>query len=422
MPLEDRSLHIYAALHILATKATQSKRNWQRCEALVPHVIAGVARLETIPSGKDLLRAAANALRAITRSVSDLSYDSKFLNAFELRVDLCEKALGPIHPETLEAKGDLAFTLFRIGITDQAVIGYQSILEGEASDREKLHHMPKYATVLYAANREEEASAMMEKAQVEFLRFYGAEHPETWNMMRGRAYLLNRRGKHAEAIAVQKEMLSIARRTRGDDDINVLSANNNLALFYRDQGDSDMASTLQKEVVESGRNVLGSEHPVVVHWEANLACYLHNQGKHSQAASMAAEVKTKLRHLFGDQHPATLRALYRSANALHDQRFLDDEIVFRREILEGNQRALGDDHPYTVIDMTRYGIILHDVGRFVEAAHFKGLALEKHRQLYGNNNPWTIDMMHHMAATLKVLGRTDEEAALLAEIATHKKA
>ena len=113
-------------------------------------------------------------------------------------------------------------------------------------------------------------------------------------------------GKHAEAEALQREVLAVQKRVLGDEHPDTLDTACNLAISCSDQGKYAEAEALQREVLAVQKRVLGDEHPDTLDTAGNLAASCSEQGKYAEAEALQREVLAVQKRVLGDEHPDTL--------------------------------------------------------------------------------------------------------------------
>ena len=152
--------------------------------------------------------------------------------------------LGPDHPETLAARGNLAYW------------------RGEAGD---------------AAG----AAAAYEELLADCLRVLGPDHPDTLTARTARANLADLRGEAGDAAgaaAAAEELLADCLRVLGPDHPKTLTARGNLAYWRGEAGDAGDAAAAAEELLADCLRVLGPDHPDTLTARANLAYWRERAG------------------------------------------------------------------------------------------------------------------------------------------------
>ncbi|MFD9061846.1 tetratricopeptide repeat protein, partial [Kitasatospora purpeofusca] len=153
-----------------------------------------------------------------------------------------ERLLGPDHPDTLSARGNLATSYRQAGRTGEATVLGERVL----ADRERL---------------------------------LGHDHPDTLTARNNLATSYAWAGRTGEATALLEGVAADRERLLGPDHPDTLSARGNLAVSYARAGRADGAVDLLRSVVEDQTRVLGAAHPDAVMSRAGLAAVLTRRGR-----------------------------------------------------------------------------------------------------------------------------------------------
>ena len=112
---------------------------------------------------------------------------------------------------------------------------------------------------------------------------WGAEHPDTLQVLNNLANTLGNEKRYPEAEKLQRQTLESRRRTLGPDHPDALYSINNLADVVLAEGRYDEAERLYREALERERRVLGENHSDIGILWYNLACVEEKKGHRSQA-------------------------------------------------------------------------------------------------------------------------------------------
>ena len=159
---------------------------------------------------------------------------------------ICEKALGPEHPDT-------ATSLNNLGLL------YES--QGQYAQAEPLY---------------KRALAICEKA-------LGSEHPDTARNLNNLAMLYYLQGQYAQAEPLFKRALAIWEKALGPEHPSTGISLNNLALLYKAQGQYAQAEPLYKRALAISEKAEGPDHPSTGAGLNNLAGLYQSQGQYAQA-------------------------------------------------------------------------------------------------------------------------------------------
>ena len=181
--------------------------------------------------------------------------------------------------------------------------------------------------------------------------------------------LSNQRPDEAERL--NREVLAVFRRIRGDEHPNTLTIMSNLASNFINQGKLADAESLEREILVARRRVLGPEHPHTLSTVGILSVSLAKQGKHAEAESMFRELLAVRRRVLGEHHPNTLVSACNLVSALLRQGKNDEAEGLARELLEVCRRVLGEHHPNTLVSAGNLVTALFNQGKNAEADALK---------------------------------------------------
>jgi tetratricopeptide (TPR) repeat protein len=245
-----------------------------------------------------------------------------------------------------------------------------------------------------------------------------SDHYLTLSAMDNLAMTYLDQGRTEEATRLHEEVLEKRRRIldEGDDHPDTLTTMNNLALAYRDQKRTEEAARLQEEVLEKRRRILGDDHPYTLTTMDSLASIYQDQGRTEEAARLHEEVLEKRRWIQGDDHPHTLMTMDSLASTYLGQGRTEEATRLHKEVLEKRRRILGDDHPHTLMTMDNLAFVYQTQGRTEEAARLDEEVLEKRRRIQGDDHPHTLTTMNNLAFVYQTQGRTEEAVRLHEEV------
>jgi tetratricopeptide (TPR) repeat protein len=196
-----------------------------------------------------------------------------------LTADL-EQALGPDHPDTLNARNSLAAAYRDAGRADEAI----RLLEQTPDGRENV---------------------------------LGANHPDTVNSRINLAAAYREAGRAAEAIPLVEYILAAREQQLGADHPQTLGSRNNLANAYRDVGRVDEAIVLHEQTLAACERQFGSDHPRTLSSRSNLAASYQDAGRVDEAIPLLEQTLADRERVLGAGHPDTVTT--RKYLALTDQ-------------------------------------------------------------------------------------------------------
>ena len=187
-----------------------------------------------------------NARNSLAAAYRAAGRPAEAIPLFEPTLVSLERLLGPDHPDTLTAQNNLAATYQDVGRLAQAILLFRLTL----------------------AARE---------------RVLGAHHPDTAASRNNLASAYREAGRAAEAIPLVQQILATREQQLGPDHPSTLAARNNLAAAYRAAGRPAEAIPLFEQNLAACVQVLGADHPRTVASRRNLA-------RARQAASLVDQV------------------------------------------------------------------------------------------------------------------------------------
>jgi len=263
-----------------------SHLTWTRCQRYISHALVCVAQI-------DRWRMTFWEARNLLHQVGKYFYQrGQFWEAEPLWKScqaICERVLGPEHPDTLSTVNNLAVLYDDQGKYEQAEPLYQRALE--ASER-----------------------------------VLGLEHPDTLSTVNNLANLYADQGKYEQAEPLYQRALETRERVLGPEHPDKLLTVNNLAAFYHDQGKDEQAEPLYQRALTSLVRVLGPEHPDTAQTLGNLAILYHDQGKFELAAPLYERALAIYESVLGTDHPRTVDVRNNYANLQEKMKQKTEEV------------------------------------------------------------------------------------------------
>ena len=206
-------------------------------------------------------------------------------------VNLLDEALGPDHPRTLPARGNLANAYRSAGRLEQAI----DLFERTLADRERvlgadhpdtLTSRNDLAGAYQSAGRLDEAIDLFEKTLADSERVLGADHPDTLTSRGNLAGAYWSAGRLDQAIDLLEKTLADRERVLGADHPYTLTSRGGLAGAYRSAGRLDQAIDLFEKTLAEALRVLGPDHPHTKTFRNNLADAYRAVGRDEDAAAL----------------------------------------------------------------------------------------------------------------------------------------
>ena len=147
------------------------------------------------------------------------------------------RVLGQDHPDTLAARGNLAYAYQAAGdlgrgipLCEQALADSARVLGQDHP--QTLTARGNLAAAYQAAGDLGRAIPLYEQALADFVRVLGQDHPDTLAARGNLAYAYQAAGDLGRAIPLCEQALADSARVLGQDHLHTLTARNNLALAY----------------------------------------------------------------------------------------------------------------------------------------------------------------------------------------------
>jgi tetratricopeptide (TPR) repeat protein len=430
--------------------------SWPRCAALTPHLLS---MCET-----EMTNAAASAICVglLNRAGGYFYGRAAYSGArplFERALAICEKVLGPEHPDTAASLNSLA----RVLRTQGDLAGARPLAERALAIRENVlgpkHYdtawsLTNVARLLQAQGDLAGARPFYERALAIRENVLGPEHPEMAMGLSNLAEVLRDQGDFAGARPLAERALAIGRKALGPEHPDTALSLNNLASLLRDQGDFAGARPLFEDALAICEKVLGPEHPQTALSLNNLGLLLQDQDDLAGARPLFMRALAIRAKVFGPEHPHTALSLNNLALLLQDQGDLAGARPLCERALAIMEKIFGSEHPATAWSLISFGRLLQASGDFHAARHLleralaffkktlahrdtdiaryllagvvlgQGNAVEALRdsetalagleRALGKNSRWTKDAARTTADALDALGRAEEAATFRA--------
>ncbi|HEV3362403.1 MAG TPA: FxSxx-COOH system tetratricopeptide repeat protein [Pseudonocardiaceae bacterium] len=242
------------------------------------------------------------------RSLADVGLLAEARDYFYRLQTAAHIHLGPDHPDTLEARHELA----RLhGDPADAAIAYEQVLR----DRTRVlgpdhpHTLTTNHQLAYfrdAAGDPASAAAIYEQVLCARIRVLGPDHHLTLLTRNNLAHCRGRTGDPAGAVTALERLLTDYLRVLGPDHPRVLANRHNLARWRGHAGDLASAVTELEQVLADDLGVLGPDHPQTLTTRSSLARWRGQAGDVAGAMNALDELLTDRIRVLGPHHPDSL--------------------------------------------------------------------------------------------------------------------
>jgi Tfp pilus assembly protein PilF len=238
--------------NLCAELPTGEHENWDKCQALFPHVRSALAQR---PKDRESLEMWALLLYKAAWYAWQQGRAGEAEEMSVMSMEVRSEVLGEEDAETLSSIG---------------MVGLAMELGG------------KY----------EEAEAMHRQTLARYEKVLGHEHPDTLTSMSNLANVLDSQGKYEEAEAMHRKTLARREKVLGHEHPDTLTSMNNLASVLDSQGKYEEAEAMHRKTLARREKVLGHEHPATLTSINNLAFVLDRQGQYEEADQLVISSTT----------------------------------------------------------------------------------------------------------------------------------
>jgi tetratricopeptide (TPR) repeat protein len=366
--------------------------------------------------------------RTIAETYHGLASWEKAERQWRSVLEAARRRSGPDDPEALMALGQLAHVLWHRGRIDAEVIDMaRTASEGLAralgpDHPDTLDARNNLAVAYLRADRTAEAIAALEENLKLEEKKLGPDHAQTLAGRNNLAAAYLDAGRTAEALAMLQATLARQEAKLGTDDPDTLDSRGNLAAAYRDAGRLEEARALLEALVKQRRARQGPDHPATIGALSGLANIHLSEGRVAEAVPLYEEVLRLRRARLGPDDPQTIAAMQNLAVAYRGAGRLPEALPLLERALAAMRSRPGADHPGLLLAMTNLGVMYREAGRRDEAlALFREVVgLMKARR--GPDHPDTLYALHNLAVSCAGAGRADEAIALFEEVVRLRKA
>lgn len=302
-------------------------------------------------------------------------------------------------------------------------------LEGEAATiRERVWGAENDATleakgalawVLYRRGQFRASETLLREVLAVRQRKFGANNNATITVMDHLGTVLNEEGHPADSEALVREALAYRRRVLGNDNPDTLVTINNLALTMQGEGRWAEAEALDREELAGYTRLEGADSPQVLRAEGNLAIILYREGRLSEAEALERNNLAEKMRILGPDHPETVRAMNTLMATLTDEGKLDEAQALEEQVVAIRTRVLGAEHPLTLSAEGNLANILTRKGDYAAAQKLLEQARAADVRVLGPNHPQTALSTYNLGGLAAHQGNKDEALRLLREALDH---
>jgi len=325
----------------------QHPGTWTIFAALLPHAQAALA----------------GATDGMQRIASYVGFSGSYAAARDLQQRVFEvrrQVLGPEHPDTLEARANLAHWT------------------GDAGD---------------AATARDQFGALAPVME----RVLGPEHPAT---LADRASLARWTGEAGDAPGARDlyaALMPVIERVLGPEHPDILGARSDLARWTATAGDAATARDQFAALVPVMERVLGHEHLDTLEARINLAEFTGEAGSAATARDQFAALVPVMERVLGHEHPGALASranLAEWTGEAGDAAGARDQLAALVPVME---RVSGPEHPYTFTDRANLAYWTGEAGDAATARDQFAALVPIRERVSGPEHPDTLTAKANLA-------------------------
>lgn len=195
-----------------------------------------------------------------------------------------------------------------------------------------------------------QADDYLNMAVAEYRKLFGEENENVATSLNELAILYQLQGRYDEAIANYEKAIEIDKKTISIEHPEHAKHLSNLAVVYQLQGKFDEAIANYEEAIEIDKKTIGIEHPEHAKHLSNIALVYEAQGKYDDAITKLEEAIEIGKKTIGIEHPNYAISLSNLALVYEAQGKYDAALALYKEALHIDEKTLPENHPYTQQD------------------------------------------------------------------------
>ena len=198
------------------------------------------------------------------------------------------------------------------------------------------------------------------------------------------------KGKYIDGSKIAEATTKFSEYALSSNHLQTLISYNNLALFYRTQGNHKEAENLLKFTLEKFINNLGVDHPLTLKIVNNLAELYENQGQYKKAGELLQSNLKYFESSLGLNHTTTLMAIGNLGKIYNSQgRYEEAEFLLKRAF-QTSQNEFGKEHLLTLANSGNLALLYFNKGELEEAKYILEPTLETAIKILGERHPHTV--------------------------------
>ncbi|ODU46191.1 serine/threonine-protein kinase [uncultured Aquimonas sp.] len=304
-----------------------------------------------------------------------LNVAGRHAEANPLAVTLAADALAQTPPDRMmaaHAGTEIGISAEQLGRRDEAMAAFarsEALFAAEGAQGELGAMLHNRAWLLERSGDYAAALAGYEEAAARKIAVYGPEHPQVEPSQYGRAKMLSLLGRYREAADLMLETLPIVEKVSGPRSAPMSFTLSMLGSIHLDLGEFAQAEAFYRRGLEVDRAMAGGEASSdVAHALNSLAALLEERGDMEAAEALYRESLALRRELNPPRHARIAGPLQNLARLKLETDRLDEAAELCAEAQGIRRQALGDAHPQSLAAQLLCASIDARAGRVVEAA------------------------------------------------------
>jgi tetratricopeptide (TPR) repeat protein len=227
---------------------------------------------------------------------------------FQWLLDSLIATLGPDHRDVLEAWRCLAHALVAAAQLPAAIAVLERVVPQfeqacEPGDFGALGAQDELAGAYLAAGQYSDAITLYRRTLDDRERAQGPRHPQTMTTRYGLAASYLASGRAKDAVAAYKRVVADRERALGPDHLDTLTARNDLGAAYQEAGHPASAELACEQAWAGFERVLGPRHPDTLRSRAKLAQMYLRLGRYGDARALLRDTIDRLERALPEGDP-----------------------------------------------------------------------------------------------------------------------
>lgn len=210
-------------------------------------------------------------------------------------------------------------------------------------------------------------------------------------------------------VMVRRKLVEINETEYGPDDLNTLSAINNLGMLVFNMNDYEEARALYSRARRGFETAVGPTHSSTLAAVNNLAVLMMTTGDYEGSRLLYEQALQDQESALGPDHIDTLGIANNLAMLLADLNDFEGARALYQRVLNGKENALGPDHIDTLSSAANFANLLQLLNDFEGARALYQRALLGREKSLGPDHTMTLSTVNNLAVLLMIMG--DHEGA-----------